>query len=499
MNLEFIPPRFNEDILLSIMKEHSDRIFSGDKHYELRKIIPKSVPRRVFVYEAEGSKCVVGHFVVEQIVSGPPALLWDRVGAAASTRSRFFRYFEGRSVGYAYEIGKAVRYCRPIPLSEIQALDQKINVPQSFQYLEFSSPARRALFRAAQNAALADDEQGIALRPITNDLERRFVQLVEQHISGSYEETGSAYARKLLEISATGDDPEGIITQSKSVLQVLFGGTLAGFVVLTEKAGGSLKTGPTVFLDEFQGKGIGVHLRHRLHSYALSLGYRKVYCTFPASKIELSKYLLRANYRLEAQLRKHYHADHDELVFGFNLSKYRFPAVSPQRSFTELLAIERLEAYDPELVQFLEEQFAYEVCPVPPGWAETQVRKAAACTKGRRGASNFKARWIFVARGMAIEAACLVMFKRGGSAKLIVLTSTANPIGLVKLIRTVEKSITRSKYTVRKLYTHVRVGDSTLFEVLFGVGYAPEGLLDRPYVDWHDTVVVGKLLEGQSS
>jgi hypothetical protein len=72
MLFERIPPKFNEDILLSILKEHSDRIFNGSKHFELRKIIPKNVPRRVFVYEAEGSKSIVGHFVVDQILSGLP-------------------------------------------------------------------------------------------------------------------------------------------------------------------------------------------------------------------------------------------------------------------------------------------------------------------------------------------------------------------------------------------------------------------------------------------
>lgn len=335
----------------------------------------------------------------------------------------------------------------------------------------------------------------IALQHIEKRYAHQFIELVERHISGSYQETGAAYAEKLLEIDAHGDDPEGIITQSKLILQVHVRGRIAGFVVLTEKAGGALKTGPTLLLDEFQRQGVGVQLRSHLHNFARAMGYRKVYCTFPANKIASAKYLLSAGYRVEAHLRKHYHPDHDELVFGFNLSKYRFPAPPTRRGLAELLEVRRIETYDAEAVQFLEEQFAAEVCPVPAGWAAEQVRVAAACTKGSRHASAFKPRWIFVARGIAIEAACMVIFKRGGSAKIILLTSTANPVGLDMLLATVERSIIRSKFSVRKIYAHVRVGDLEVFDALFRQGYSAEGLLDRPYVDWHDTVVVGKLVK----
>ncbi|MFP8834390.1 hypothetical protein ACLIJR_08985 [Hydrogenophaga sp. XSHU_21] len=495
ISFERIPPKFNEDILLSILKEHSDRIFNGIKRFELRKIIPKNVPRRVFVYEAEGSKSIVGHFVVDQILSGPPPELWEHVGPSASSRARFFKYFAGRSQAYAYEIGETVRYRSPIPITRLQELDARISVPQSFQYIDFLSPSRKLLIQEAQSAALNDLDASIALQHIEPKNEQQFIELVERHISGSYQETGAAYARKLLEIDASGDDPEGIITQSKLILQVLVEGQMAGFVVLTEKAGGALKTGPTLFFDEFQRQGIGVHLRSCLHKYARAMGYRKVYCTFPANKIASSKYLLSAGYRVEAHLRKHYHPDHDELVFGYSLSKYRFPSPGTRRGLAELLDIRRLETFDAEVVQFLEEQFAAEVCPIPSGWAAEQVRVAAACTKGSHRSSSFKPRWIFVARGIAIEAVCIVIFKRGGSAKLIILTSTANPVGLNSLLGTVERSIIRSKFFVRKVYTHVRVGDVEVFSALFGRGYSPEGLLDRPYVDWHDTVVVGKLIK----
>src|SRR5688500_353435 len=75
-------------LLLPIRRQHADRIFDGSKHYELRKILPRLLPRRVYLYEVGGGG-VVGSFEVGGVIRTDPDELWSRVGNAAATLQRF--------------------------------------------------------------------------------------------------------------------------------------------------------------------------------------------------------------------------------------------------------------------------------------------------------------------------------------------------------------------------------------------------------------------------
>ena len=48
-------------LVLSIRKEHVERIFNGSKKYELRKQLPRDGFKRVFLYESGGTG-LVGYF-----------------------------------------------------------------------------------------------------------------------------------------------------------------------------------------------------------------------------------------------------------------------------------------------------------------------------------------------------------------------------------------------------------------------------------------------------
>lgn len=107
------------DILISIKKKYSDRIFSGVKRVEYRKRISRDPFRRVLIYESEGCGGVVGEFEVAGIVEGSPASLWDVTrDEGGVSAEEFDAYFSGRDHGYAIKIGKATRYASPRPLSE---------------------------------------------------------------------------------------------------------------------------------------------------------------------------------------------------------------------------------------------------------------------------------------------------------------------------------------------------------------------------------------------
>lgn len=70
------------------------------------------------------------------MIRDSPDALWRRAGGAAGIeRKHFFRYFDGKAVGYAIEIGKVRRYRNPrCPFEQFG-----VRPPQSFLYLSPSA------------------------------------------------------------------------------------------------------------------------------------------------------------------------------------------------------------------------------------------------------------------------------------------------------------------------------------------------------------------------
>ena len=50
----FVGSSFGVDVVVSIRPEHASRLYRGEKIFELRKIAPRFVPRRMFLYETNG-------------------------------------------------------------------------------------------------------------------------------------------------------------------------------------------------------------------------------------------------------------------------------------------------------------------------------------------------------------------------------------------------------------------------------------------------------------
>lgn len=121
-------------ILLSIHEIHAERIFAGEKLYELRKILPKEGFERVFLYQS-GGKGLVGTFEVEAILSSSPKKLWTTVKDKATSRERFFSYFAQRELGYAIEVKNPLKFHSSVGKDELSKLFKKFSVPQNFIYV----------------------------------------------------------------------------------------------------------------------------------------------------------------------------------------------------------------------------------------------------------------------------------------------------------------------------------------------------------------------------
>ena len=120
-------------VLMSIKPVFANLIFSGEKKYEFRKIVPQSLFETVVVYSSSPAKQIIGEFTVEKIISGSPAKIWSLCHAFAGiSRAQFMEYFKGRDVAYAIEIAKKKKYAAPLDLYE----SYQCRPPQSFRYVD---------------------------------------------------------------------------------------------------------------------------------------------------------------------------------------------------------------------------------------------------------------------------------------------------------------------------------------------------------------------------
>ena len=120
-------------VVLSIKPEYAMRIFSGQKHFEYRKVIFRSPDvRSVVVYASAPLSQVIGEFEVVRIHHEDVVALWRQTGDRGGiSRESFISYFRDQERGFAIEVGSRTLYEEPQDL----ASGFGMRPPQSFAYL----------------------------------------------------------------------------------------------------------------------------------------------------------------------------------------------------------------------------------------------------------------------------------------------------------------------------------------------------------------------------
>lgn len=478
------------DILLPIHTEHAESLYSGTKEFELRKTLPKSIPRRVFLYEVNHVSAVSGHIVLSRVLSASPRTLWRTVGRRATNRDRFFRYFGNRPTANAFEVRYAVQYSKPIDLSEIKSIQEGFRQPQGFVYLNSFPNLQSHLISRAVSEVGSALSGGFRFEILQVQHEELFRELVTPHVSRLYADTGIDYTQYLIDHGRGIPDAQGIFTITKFVLEIHLDERLVGFTVLTFKVGGCCKSGPTVIVPNRRNQGVGTRMRDELHAFARKLGLRKVYCTTSTDPDPRVSYLVRAGYRVEAHLSKQYHSAHDEFVFGKLLVQPEPMQRQRQAGTNSVDRIERVELYSDRAVRFLRKEIGILGYCVPEEWAERQVRLAAAFAKGR--AQSEKPRVIIVGlRERSVECGVVCLPKRGGACKLLVLPGRATRESIVRVLRRTIYRIARFRMlSPAKVYTLVPLDHGFLIDPLCSLGFIAEGILRRPVSDYCDALVL---------
>lgn len=128
----------NKVLLLSIRPIYSEKIFSGEKQVELRRLRP-SVREGdlVLVYTSSPSCELTGAFVVGGVEAGTPRTLWEKVRRECGiTKAQYDDYFQGTEKAYGIRIERAWRLKAPVKLAKLRRHSAGFHPPQSYRYFQ---------------------------------------------------------------------------------------------------------------------------------------------------------------------------------------------------------------------------------------------------------------------------------------------------------------------------------------------------------------------------
>lgn len=120
------------NVILSIKPEFVEKIFSGKKQYEYRKVLFKQKVDTVYIYASRPISKIVGEFKIAEIICDTPANIWDMTRAHSGvTKSFFLKYYAGKDKGVALKIKECRKYENAV---EPTTIISNFKVPQSFFY-----------------------------------------------------------------------------------------------------------------------------------------------------------------------------------------------------------------------------------------------------------------------------------------------------------------------------------------------------------------------------
>ena len=120
-------------VLMSINPLHAEKILSGTKKYEFRKIRCKKQIDTIVIYVTAPIKKVLGEVQIKNIIEDTPKNVWEKTKHAAGVELSFFnRYYENRSKALAYELGKVTAFSEPKKLHDYGLKA----APQSYAYIQ---------------------------------------------------------------------------------------------------------------------------------------------------------------------------------------------------------------------------------------------------------------------------------------------------------------------------------------------------------------------------
>jgi len=475
-------------LIISILPMHVDRIFQGTKLFELRKTLPATQFRRVYLYETRSGKGIVGCFDVKKVYDSVPLdELWETVGVLGTTKERFDAYFSGRETGCAIEIANPIKFREPVIPPTLKNKKPNFSAPMSYVILA-SSEKLYSYLEAKRVEEMGRSE--ISLRLIQPQEFNSFNRVVTEEISKNYDEITKKFAESILKTHAMGYDPNGIFSRSKEVYSVIARpNQLVGFTTITYKIGGSAKTGPTILFEEFRCRSYGKAIRREIEAICRVKGVRKLYCTCADNQSRVLRYLLNGGMKVEAHLADHYSARHGEFVLGKMLEASSAICQCPGRRISDAAGLAGPTDFDQaglaDAVAGLLQGGGYDVDE-----ARAAQIAGSAIVGSERSYEDKPLNMVCLQSAGRCAGFVILIPKRGGSAKGIVASETNHAESVTAMIREAEERMRRSGR--RKLYINHNIHDHFIIDVLVLIGYQIEGVLRQPYRAGIDHAILSK-------
>ena len=122
-------------MLLSINPEHIDKILSGAKQYEFRKVRCRLSVDKIFLYTTYPMMKVVAEAEIAEIIEDDLATVWDITKEYAGISYDYYSsYYAKKEKAIAYRLKNIVIYKEPKKLSDFGVK----YAPQSFIYLNLT-------------------------------------------------------------------------------------------------------------------------------------------------------------------------------------------------------------------------------------------------------------------------------------------------------------------------------------------------------------------------
>lgn len=474
-------------LLLSIRREHAQRILEGSKIYELRKRLPGIEFKRVYMYETGGGG-IVGCFDPLRVLKDRKGLLWDQVNYHATTRARFESYFEGSADGFAIEVSNPVKFKTPVTLQELREVDPGFHVPMSSRRVLKGS--RLGLFLESKRRSFRRREHpAVTLLPIAPSERERYKELVLKHIGARYEGIDDTFAERTLDVHDVGHDEAGFFTDSKSVYSIWNRKNHVGFTTVTWKNNGCAKTGPTIIELAQQNKGFGRATRAKVERLVRAEGFRKIYCTCADNAPDVVAYLLDSGMKIEAHLDRQYSSDHGEFVFGKFLVADEYADIPlPARTLVSAKLLDPKDVRETVLSRDFKLLFEDAWTPVSADFSDRITRDGIS---RRKPDPRYKAkRIVCIGNKQKLCGITVLLPKRGGSMKALMAASTCD----IPTIRAMVDEVARLScvWGIRKIYYLQPLLDVELVKVLRSSQFQMEGFLRSPYKAGQDVGIFSR-------
>lgn len=134
-------------VLISLHPEHANKILSGEKKLEFRRVWATKPVSAVVIYSTVPVKKLVAIAYVKRVHLGSPTGLWalaKSIGGGLSRRA-LYKYFKGKKQGYAIEFGYTKFFSVAI---NPEVVIDNFRAPQSFAYLD------PQIFSSLENAVM---------------------------------------------------------------------------------------------------------------------------------------------------------------------------------------------------------------------------------------------------------------------------------------------------------------------------------------------------------